>query len=359
MSETDIAVTDRMGSLSILPRAIASIVYGLGARIHRAQARWSRPSRGRPACAVLSVGGLTMGGAGKTPVAAALARALRLRGRRVVLASRGYRGRAHHPVTVVSDGRHVLSAVTSSGDESLVLAAHAPGVPVLVGRDRRVVGHHAVSRFDAEVLILDDGFQHHRLARDLDVVCIDGAAGFGNRHVVPWGPLREPITALRHADWLCVVDGGAQDKEADLIEKFASAGGNVLRAHRRAGQLVSLDRRHREAPEFLAGRSVGLIAGIARPGSLRRSLEGLGATVVAERVFRDHHAYRERDLASLDTDVPEWITTEKDAIKILPQWVGETKLWVLGIDIEFEEEQSALDAIEAQLFAAYRAESVG
>ena len=245
MSDTDPAVTDRMGSLSTLPRAIASILYGLGARFHRAQARWSRPSRGRPACAVLSVGGLTIGGAGKTPVAAALACALRLRGRRVVLASRGYRGRAHGPVTVVSDGRHVLSAVTASGDESLILAAHAPGVPVLVGPDRRIVGHHAVSRFDAEVLILDDGFQHHRLSRDLDIVCIDGAAGLGNRHVVPWGPLREPIAALRHADWLCIVDGGTQDKEADLIEKFASAGGNVVRAHRRPGRGAESHLRHR------------------------------------------------------------------------------------------------------------------
>jgi tetraacyldisaccharide 4'-kinase len=299
-----------------------------------------------------------MGGAGKTPVAAALARGLHLRGRRVVLASRGYRGRAHDPVTVVSDGRHVLSAVTESGDESLILAAHAPGVPVVVGRDRRVVGHHAVSRFDAEVLILDDGFQHHRLARDLDVVCIDGSAGFGNRHVVPWGPLREPIGALRHADWLCVVDGGPQEREAELIERFAAAGGNVLRARRRPGQLRSLDRRRREAPESLAGRRVGLIAGIARPGSLRRSLEELGATVIAERIFPDHHAYRESDLANLDPDVPEWITTEKDAIKILPVWIGGAKLSVLGIDVDFEDQDSALDAIEAQLFGSTSFESV-
>jgi len=343
-----------MSDLSLFPRAVASILYGLGARIHRSQARFTRPSRGQPACAVLSIGGLTVGGAGKTPVAAALARALQLRGHRVVLASRGYRGRTRNRVTVVSDGRRIHSAVATSGDESLVLAAHAPGVPVLVGRDRRVVGHHAVSMFDAEILILDDGFQHHRLARDLDLVCIDGAAGFGNRHVVPWGPLREPLSALRHADWVCVVDGGEDEKESKLVERFVADGGRVLRAWRRPSEIISLDQSMRQSTDSLAGRSVGLLAGVGQPGSVRRSLEQLGAKVVAERLFPDHHAYRKADLGSLDPKVPEWITTEKDALKILPEWIGAAKVSVLRIEVEFEKEDEALDSIESALFDSRR-----
>jgi tetraacyldisaccharide 4'-kinase len=339
----------RPSRMATLACAVASFFYAMGARVHRRQARWMRGRRGRPACAVLSVGALTVGGAGKTPVAAAVALALARRGRRVVLASRGYRGRSQDRVTVVSDGHHLHSGVYDSGDESLILAAHAPGVPVLVGRDRRVVGHHAVSNFDAEILVLDDGFQHHRLERDLDVVCIDGVAGLGNRHVLPWGPLREPLSALRYADWLCVVDGSEQDREAALVEGFAASRGRVLRARRRPGDLVSLDRVHREPATSLVGRSVGLLAGIARPASVRRTLEALGATVVAEKLFPDHHAYRRSDVACLDPEVPEWITTEKDAIKILPEWMGATKISVLGIEIEFDDEISAFDEIEAAL----------
>jgi len=319
------------GPLLSISRAVASHLYGLGARIHRAQTRWTQAGRGRPACAVLSVGGLTVGGAGKTPVAARLALAFQRRGRRVVLASRGYKGRPVDRVTVVSDGRHIRSSVARAGDEPLLLAAHAPGVPVLVGRDRRVVGHHAVSRFAAELLVLDDGFQHHRLARDLDLVCIDGVAGLGNRRVLPRGPLREPLPALWHADWLCLVDGQRADWEAELVARFVAAGGRVLRAHRRPSSLVCLDQSRREAPSALAGRSVGLLAGVARPGSVRRSLEALGATIVAERLFPDHHDYSATDCASLDPSVPEWVTTEKDALKILPEWMAGKKLLVLGM----------------------------
>jgi len=208
--------------------------------------------------------------------------------------------------------------------------------------------------FDAQILILDDGFQHHRLARDLDLVCMDGAAGFGNRHVVPWGPLREPLSALRHADWLCVVDGGEDEKESKLVERFVADGGRILRAWRRPSEIISLDQSMRQSTESLAGRSVGLLAGVGRPGSVRRSLEQLGAKVVAERLFPDHHAYREADFGSLDPNVPEWITTEKDALKILPKWIGAAKMSVLRIEVEFEQEDEALDSIESALFDSRR-----
>jgi tetraacyldisaccharide 4'-kinase len=333
-------------------RALSSILYATATRIHRAIGRRMRIGRAQPTCAVLSVGGLTLGGAGKTPVAAAFARALAARGRGVVLASRGYGGRASGPVTVVSDGTHVYASTVAAGDESLVLAAHAPGVPVLVGRDRRVVGHAAVSMFGAEVLVLDDGFQHHRLARDLDVVCVDGFSGFGNGRVVPWGTLREPIGALRDADWLCVVDGDDKATCAARIRDFASEGGKVVHVHRRPREIVSIDRLRREPARNLAGQRVGLLAGIARPDSLRRTLEELGAEVIAEKVLPDHHVYRAVDLVDLDSTVPLWITTEKDALKILPEWLGPNRLLVLSIDLEFEDEEETIAAVESALFPA-------
>ena len=345
------------------PRRFASAVliplswlYGLGARIHRTAMRWTSRTRPRPACAIVSVGALTVGGAGKTPLAARLAAGLSARGFRVALASRGYKGSARKPVTVVSDGSHLHAYVAEAGDESLVLAAHAPGVAVLVGRDRNVVGHRAVSEFAAEVLVLDDGFQHHRLPRDLDIVSIDGASGLGNGRVLPAGPLREPAASLRHADWLCLVDGdGTPPPSAgSWLDPFGRTGHLLFRARRRPTALFSLDGSQRRGIGELSGLRVGLLCGIARPESFRRSLESLGAEVVCERLFPDHHAYAARDVRGLDPSVDLWLTTEKDAIKILPSWIEGTSLWVLQIELEIENEIAVIDALIAALQASGR-----
>jgi 3-deoxy-D-manno-octulosonic-acid transferase len=341
---------------------VASILYGVGARSHRAFMQWTSPERGRLSCAVVSVGGLTVGGAGKTPFAARLALGLKRRGWRVVLASRGYKGRSRLPVSVVSDGSHMHASVAHSGDESFVLAAHAPGVPILVGADRRVVGHHAVSAFDAEIVILDDGFQHHRLARDLDIVCIDGPGGFGNRRLLPEGPLREPLSALGKADWLCVMDGqgadpdanGCELREGETIRSFEASGREVIWAKRRPVELASLDHSGSMPLESLRGRRVGLLSGVARPASVRATLESLGAHVVVERRFRDHHKYAEKDCNDLDHSGLLWVTTEKDAFKILPEWLAGHSLWVLRIEVEIEGENDVLDRLESRLQSVSR-----
>ena len=293
-----------------------------------------------------------------------------------MIASRGYRGRARDPVVVVSDGDKVLSSVEAGGDESLVLAAHAVGVPVLVGRDRRRVGRHAVARFDCEILVLDDGFHHHRLARDFDLVCIDGTAGVGNGRVVPAGPLREPLASLRRADAVCVVDG----RDTALLDPDAprassgdwtgalAAGIPVVAARRQVRSVAPLGGGASEPPESLRGRSVGCFAGIGRPAALRRTVEGLGARVVAERRFPDHHRYAPSDLAFVSApsggaargaaiERPDlWLTTEKDALKILPDWVPPDRVAVVRIDVELEGEAAFLDTLEAALRRAGRLE---
>lgn len=330
---------------------LAAVGYGLGARLHRRWMQGTAPRRGRPTCAVVSVGALTVGGAGKTPVAARLARGLAERGHRVVLASRGYGGGFRERVRVVSDGQHVHARVEATGDESLVLAAHAPGVPVLVGRDRRIVAHRAVALFDAEIVVLDDGFQHHRLAKDLEIVCIDGRVGFGNRRLLPAGPLREPLSALQAADWLCTVDAGAGFREPEALAAHEARGGRVVHARRRAVGLQALGGEALAPLDTLRGARVGLLAGIARPASLRATLASLGAEVVAERVFPDHHRYRPKDLAGLDADLDAWITTEKDALKILPAWSPGVPIRVLRIEAVFEDEAGVLAAVEAEIGA--------
>jgi tetraacyldisaccharide 4'-kinase len=323
-------------------------LVGGAATLHRALYERGVLGRRQLAARVVSVGNIVAGGTGKTPLAAWVARELHARGRKVVLASRGYGRTGRERVQVVSDGHRVRSRVAVAGDEPVLLAAHAPGVPVLVGRDRGLVGLRALSAFGADVMVLDDGFQHHRLARDLDLVSFDGRLGFGNRRVLPRGPLREPARALRRADAVAVVDGPLAERDEDRVQALAP---DAFRIHAQRNP-VSLRPLAGGADVELArleGRDVGLLAGIAQPRSFRRTLERLGANVVVERVFSDHHAYGESDLKHLGREADLWITTEKDAVKIVPWWVGDADVQVLRIGLAVANASSAIDWIETRL----------
>jgi tetraacyldisaccharide 4'-kinase len=329
--------------------ALPAWVYGAGARLHRAlyERGWRR--RARLGCKVVSVGNLGVGGSGKTPTAAWLAAALAGRGRKVALATRGFARRGREPVCVVSDGQRVLASVAEAGDEPLLLAAHAPGVPVVVGRDRAQAGLRAQAAFAAEVLVLDDGFQHHRLARDVEVLVVDGGLGFGNRRLLPRGPLREPLALLARAHALGVVDGPLPPEDEALAAARAPAAFRFEARRRPAGLWPLGGGGAGEPAESLAGRRVGLLSGIANPATLRHSVEALGARVVAERAFGDHHRYRARDLAGLSVDASLWVTTEKDALKILPRWAGEADLRVLRIELEVADPERLLAWLESRL----------
>ncbi|MDX1649819.1 MAG: tetraacyldisaccharide 4'-kinase, partial [Myxococcota bacterium] len=331
------------------PLDVLALLYRAGARVHRTLYVRGIRRRERLGCRVVSVGNLGVGGAGKTPVTAWLAAGLRRRGHRVAVASRGY-GRAARgrDVEVVSDGHRVLCGVDRAGDEPLWLAARAPGVPVLVGPRRDAAGRRAIAAFGTQVLLLDDGFQHHRLARDVDVVVFDGRVGLGNGRLLPRGPLREPPAALARAQAIGVIDGPlpAEDEArvaAAAPRAFRFAVRRVPRGLRAPGG------RDLEAVSELRDREVGLLCGIARPASLRASVEALGARVVAERSFPDHHRFRRRDLRGLAEEAPLWITTEKDAVKIHPAWAGEARLRVLVLRHEVEEGEALLDWLERRL----------
>jgi tetraacyldisaccharide 4'-kinase len=327
---------------------LGSGVYGLGARLHRVlyERGWKQPRR--LPCRVISVGGLTVGGAAKTPMAAWLAARLHERGHGVALLSRGYGRQRSEPVTVVSDGTSLHADVERRGDEPLILAAHAPGVPVLVGRDRSMAGLRAINAFDVETVVLDDGFQHHRLARDLEIVTLDGPSGFGNGRVLPGGPLREPPSALALADAVGVIDGPLSPSHEIRVAQWAPAAFR-FEASRRPWALRKLGQPSSIEPEFVAQKNVGLLSGIARPAGFRRTVEALGAHVVAERVFGDHHRFRPRDLADLAEEAPLWITTEKDAVKLSSGWLKGADVRVLCMGLAVAEPESLLRWIEETL----------
>jgi tetraacyldisaccharide 4'-kinase len=337
-----------LAAVARFPLDLVAWPYGLAASLHRAVYRSGLRRRVRIPGHVVSVGNLVVGGTAKTPLAAWIATRLQRRGRVVALVSRGYGGRGGEPVEVVSDGRRVLGRASVVGDEALLLAAQAPGVPVLVGRDRARVGLRALAAYGADVLVLDDGFQHHRLHRDVDLVSFDAGLGFGNRRILPRGPLREPLHALRHAHAIGVVDGPLAADDAALIERIAPVAFR-FQARRRPTGLRPLAGGSVAAPVSLAGAEVGMLAAIARPAAFRATLEALGMRVVAERTFRDHRRYRPGDLRGLAAQSPLWVTTEKDAVKLVPAWTGRADVRVLAIAMEVEEPERLLDWIELRL----------
>ena len=326
---------------------LAGIYAGI-ARLNRK--RWSsglwRPRKLE--CCVVSVGSPVVGGAAKTPTAAWVARALKGRGFRVALATRGYGGRRRRGVTIL--GAEFTEEVPHDhiGDEALVLARGTPGVPVLVARDRGRAGIRAIERWDTEVLVLDDGLAHHRLARDVELVTLDASAGLGNGSVLPRGPLREPLDSISQIHAIGVVDGSLQRDDARLIANWAPKAFRYT-AVRRAVAVSSLGSEDRQAPSSLAGLEVGLLSGLARPEAFEETVRGLGAHVVTRRDFPDHYRYRASDLKSLDLEASVWITTQKDAVKIRPDWLQGLDLRVLEIDLEIEAGAEFLDWLVARI----------
>ncbi len=344
----------------LLPLSAAEWVFRAVAGLRGALYAGGVLRAARAGVPVISIGNLAVGGAGKTPAAMAVASRLLARGRRVAVLSRGY-GAVRSDARVVSDGQRVLLSADEGSDEGVLVARRLPGVAVLCGPRRSELAGLARGALGADVLLLDDGFQHRALARDLDVVVLDAANPFGNGHLLPRGPNREPRNALRRAGlvWLSRVDGATPDGLEALRRLAREATGHdpVETRHR---PLDVLDGRLVTAHGLAAlqGRRVRLLVGIARPGAFRRTVEGLGAVVTGERRFRDHHRFSEAEL--LDVLGPagrsrsqdeDWVlTTEKDAVRLGAEAAAHPRLRVLRIEAEVVRGEEVLGrALDAAL----------
>ena len=287
-------------------------------------------------CPVISVGNLTVGGTGKTPMVILLAKLLREKGRRPAVLSRGYGARTNASVNVVSDGNLILMGWHEAGDEPILIARSVSGVPVLTGPRRLLTGRTAIEHFGADVLILDDAFQHRALYRGLDIVLIDAARPFGNGRHLPAGPLREPAKALGRAH-LLIRTGGGRDPEQPLsgVPEMPSFRG----FHRPMGVLERGTGRLLPAAT-LQGQKVCAFAGIGRPEAFRRSLNEMDSEIVSFRPFPDHHPYSRADLDSLRrlaamTGADRIVTTEKDGVRLadFPDFLTEVSLLRIGMEI--------------------------
>jgi len=336
---------------ALAPLTVASLGYGALAALHRAAYERGIARRTQLACRVVSVGSLVVGGSGKTPLAAWIAAQLHLRGRRVALATRGYGGAPREAVHVASDGARALEPVSVVGDEALLLAQLAPGVPVLVARARALAGARARADFGAETLVLDDGFQHHALARDVELV-VFGGDGLGCGAVLPRGPLREPLAALARAHAILTPGGAMPAHDGALVARAAPQAARFV-VTRTPRELRAIGTRSpRAAParaSALAGREVGVLSALAHPRALRATVESLGGRVIAERSFPDHYRYRASDLSGLARQAPLWVTSEKDAVKLEPAWCAGADVRVLALDTEVAEPEKFLAWLETRL----------
>jgi tetraacyldisaccharide 4'-kinase len=265
----------------------------------------------------------------------------------VAIASRGY-GRRSRGLVVVSDGRRILATVDDAGDEPMWLAARLPGVPVLVAEDRIVAGRHASAALGIDTLILDDGLQHHRLHHDVAIATLDGEFGLGNGCGLPRGPLREPLGMLDRADVLAVWECPLPSDDERRIER-AAPGLRRLRLRRRSVAVRSLGEAVDHPLDVLRGLEVGVLSALANPARFRLSVERLGARVVAERRFADHHRYRPRDLRRLGDAASIWLTSEKDALKLESGWAKDVDVRVLASELEVEEPAPFVDWLDRTL----------
>lgn len=292
-------------------------------------------------CPVISVGNITAGGTGKTPTVILLAELLKAAGRRPAVLSRGYGGSARGQVNVVSDGARTLLSWTEAGDEPVLIARRTEAVPVLVGPRRAPLGYAALDRFGADCLILDDGFQHRSLARDMDIVLVEAARPFGNGRLLPAGPLREPPAALARADLVVAVGKGEPPPEY-------FAGRRLLRAARRPLDLTEAVTGRTLPLSSLAGKRVLAFAGIGSPGPFFRGLSELGAELVCGLAFADHHPYCRADLQALSAKAGEKaaeliVTTEKDWIRLegLPDLPAGLAVLRIAMEVRPEDEFAA------------------
>ncbi|MCA9241181.1 MAG: tetraacyldisaccharide 4'-kinase [Planctomycetales bacterium] len=281
---------------------------------------------------VISVGNLTVGGTGKTPMVKWLARRLRSQGVRVAILSRGYGAEQG-----------------SVNDEALELEQALPDVPHLQDPDRVKIARIAIQELDSQVLLLDDGFQHRRLARDLELVLLDATEPFGYRALLPRGLLREPTGALRRASVVCLTRADMVDAEARRAVQ--------AEVQRRAPSALWCEASHTaqrlvnsagvsEGLEHLAGKQVLAFCGIGNPAAFRHTVEALGCRLAAWREFPDHHAYSRADIESLAAQAAGAelaICTHKDLAKIHNESLGETPLWALEIEMSLLAGEAELD----------------
>jgi tetraacyldisaccharide 4'-kinase len=318
-------------------------------------------STGRLPCPVVSLGNVTVGGSGKTPLAELAALTLVALGAAPAMVSRGY-GRVTRGVQVVADRAGVRLGARAAGDEPVLLAERLPGIPVIVGENRFEAGRLAVEAHGASVIVLDDGYQNRTIAKTLEILVVSARAPWGNGRLFPRGQLREPLSALRRSH-VVVVTNPESAEEVDAITR-------TLRLHDSPAPVVTARYEPLEARRAgdgarlplseLRGRRLLGFGGLASPRSFMETLRGLGVPLAGFAEFGDHHWYTDTDLQEVTrrariARAEGLVTTEKDAVRLRELELPGVPLWVLTVRMVLATGQAAwVDALR-QVAAPARA----
>nr|HDN00883.1 tetraacyldisaccharide 4'-kinase [Deltaproteobacteria bacterium] len=313
-------------------------------------------------CPVISIGNLSLGGTGKTPHVLAVANWLKNMGVRPAVVSRGYGGRAGHTPLVVSCGKGVTTFPRDAGDEPVMMAKALPDIPVVVSSDRYAAGKLAIERFGTQTIVLDDGFQHMALYRNVDLVLLPAINFFGTRWVFPGGDLREPVSALSRATAILLTRANLlsfADQESGRRELQAMVPGRpVFLSEMRAVKFLSMEGKV-ASPDALQGEPLFAFCALADPEFFFATLENLKVDLRGRAAFPDHYSYKREDLnklmaQSLRQGVKALVTTDKDRVKMEPIWhelaancERNLPIWVL--EIEARPEGGLWNMLEASL----------
>ena len=335
--------------------SMISKVYGGAVKLRRIfYKNGILPSKRLP-CSIISIGNITVGGTGKTPMTIYVAQVVKQLGYKVVIISRGYKGKAEKVGGIVSDGRIFLMTPEIAGDEPYMMAKRLKDVPVIVGKNRFKAGRLAIRKFDPDVIVLDDGFQHLKLQRDIDIVLLDYSKPFGNGHLLPRGVMREPASALLCANAIILT------RSDTVNDNKASSSPKKLRSYERKKPVYrtfhhpfiyktvkeektifenSIQGTLRFSSASIEGRTVFAFSGLADNYNFRRTVKSLKCNLSGFMEFPDHHPYSERDLDEILSVAKKSmseciITTEKDYVRIAHKIDWPYDLFVIGIEIDF------------------------
>jgi len=297
---------------------------------------------------VISVGNLTLGGAGKTPMVDYIARYLQSEGHSVAILTRGYaRG---------SSGRRVLNNPSAEsfaagsyrefGDEPLMLARTLPDIPIVVDKDRYKAGRWVESELGSEVLVLDDGYQHLALARDLNILLIDATDTLGGFEMLPFGRLREPLYGIKRADAIIITRADRpfdQGQTQAIIKYYCGDKVPVMHFYSTISKLRHLATGEVYDSRDLAGWNVALACGIGNPKAFAEDILQIGINIVSEEFFGDHHAFRQEDLDRITRRAQEAgadaiVTTEKDAVRLEGLTHGDVPIYAAQLEIQSDDE---------------------
>lgn len=327
------------------PFTMLSWVYGFVSRLRVFLYKTGLLPKKRVNAHVVSIGNITTGGTGKTPITIYLAEQWQKNGQSVGIVSRGYGRKKQNTIVLVSDGKHPLVSADTVGDEPYLMAERLNGIPIVVSADRFSGCQMLISQFGVDVILLDDGFQHMKLHRDLNLLLIDATKPFGNGHLLPRGSLRETLSEIKRADHVILTRTDDRLSIDKIIQKIKPFQESILQSRFEASALIDLSNNKVLPPEILAKEGVLPFCGIGNPEAFITQLKNLGASIESPVIFEDHHAYQEKDLieiahAAKKNEITYIVTTEKDAVKIKHLIPPHVKVFSLRIALAFNKVSS-------------------